>query len=123
MKPIWTVDQITHAYEVLSDGKRRREYDDKLLNAATITPNGQTDRHRTTELYVLDLDDMSFDDEKAQWSKACRCGNAHGFLIGEDELEELISNESGSRGEVLLACEDCSHHIKVLFAVGEEEDG
>lgn len=115
------VDQITHAYEVLSDPKSRRAYDESLRADASSKPSGGFGRHRTTELDVIDLDDMSFDEQQGVWSKACRCGNVQGFRISEDELEGATDEQEGSQGEVLLACGDCSHHIKILFVIGDDD--
>ena len=118
--PVVTVDEITRAYEVLSDSKQKRKYDESLNKKTTA--RATTNRQRTTELEVVDLDDMFFDDKNARWYKACRCGKKDGFRISEGEMEQLVQEEEGDRGEVMVACEDCSHHIKILFAV-EVESG
>lgn len=83
---------------------------------------GRTDGVSTTELEVLDLDDMQFDEEKNVWRRECRCGSGEGFEVGEAELLEGLG-ERDARGEVLLGCAGCSHHVKVVFGVEGLEGG
>ncbi|KAL9081989.1 MAG: hypothetical protein Q9159_006836 [Coniocarpon cinnabarinum] len=93
----WTVDDITHAYEVLSNPKLKQEYDEFLAKRSRSQLNGHANHGKTTELEVLDLDDMEYDGDLERWTKQCRCGNQMGFHISEAELNEIVNDESGSR--------------------------
>ncbi|KAL9050115.1 MAG: hypothetical protein Q9162_006821 [Coniocarpon cinnabarinum] len=97
----WTVDDITHAYEVLSNPKLKQEYDEFLAKRSRSQLNGHANHGKTTELEVLDLDDMEYDGDLERWTKQCRCGNQMGFHISEAELNEIVNDESGSRGEIM----------------------
>ena len=112
-EPAYTIDQIIYAFNVLSDPRKRQAYDEQLFRQARQDSIGLR-KGETTELDVIDLDDMSFDEAAGLWTKTCRCGNRKGFALSEDDL-----NVDGGTplGEVLLACPDCSHHVKVLYEV------
>ena len=118
-KPKYTIDQISQAYQTLSDPKSRSSFDQKLrldpqsfavstdstISVSGVTPNSD----------IVDLDDLIYDDEQRLWYRGCRCGQKRGFIVTENHLE----NHSGE-GEALVGCAGCSLWIKVLFAV---EDG
>ena len=109
----WTIDQITHAYTILSSPTSRAAYDSQLL-ALQRTELVKRPRAQTTELEVVDLDDMEHDDHANTWTKRCRCGNQTGYAVEESLL--MGTEESGS-AEVLVSCADCSHHVRVFYTV------
>ncbi|KAK8114717.1 diphthamide biosynthesis protein 4 [Apiospora kogelbergensis] len=141
---LYTVDQITHAYTVLSDTKQRREYA-RNLQTRTATSSSTTTRTSTkttspsstsrnntrsqsqeqhhefkTGVETVDLDDLSWDGKRGMYYRSCRCGQKRGFRFKEDDLEE-----SGEDGELLVECSGCSLSLKVLFEEvtdDEEED-
>ncbi|KAK8049492.1 hypothetical protein PG994_011222 [Apiospora phragmitis] len=138
---LYTVDQITHAYTVLSDTKQRREYTRSLQTRTTTTThtsstttssssssrNGnnttrsqhsQQHHEFKTGVETVDLDDLSWDGKRGMYYRSCRCGQKRGFRFREDDLEE-----SGEDGELMVECSGCSLSLKVLFEeVTEDED-
>jgi diphthamide biosynthesis protein 4 len=113
-----TVDQITEAYAVLSNPKLKAEYDrERLLNTVKPSTNGPGKDHFRTGIDIVDLDDLDFDTENQVWYRSCRCGNARGFAIKEQELEQ-----AAEEGEIGLGCEGCSLWIKVMFEVVDGPD-
>jgi diphthamide biosynthesis protein 4 len=137
----YTVDQITNAYTVLSDSKKRREYT-RSLQTQTQThtrttsssssrrdgsqrqPQQQQQQQETrrhsfrTGVETVDLDDMEWDDRKGLYYRGCRCGNSRGYCFREMDLEEV-----GEAGELLVECVGCSLWLRVLFEEAEDEDG
>lgn len=116
--PSLTIDQITHAFQVLSVPERRRQYDAQLRSQLEAQLKSVALQNQTTELDVVDLDDMNYHGDSQLWTKTCRCGNDEGFCVTEDVL---ITPEASSQGEVLLGCADCSHHVKVLYHIEVED--
>ncbi|KAK7908105.1 hypothetical protein PG985_015408 [Apiospora marii] len=135
---LYTVDQITHAYTVLSDTKQRREYTRNLqtrtttsTSASASTSTSTSSRNNTsarsqthhefkTGVETVDLDDLSWDGKRGMYYRSCRCGQARGFRFREDDLDE-----SGEDGELMVECSGCSLSLKVLFEEvtdDEEED-
>ncbi|QIX00266.1 hypothetical protein AMS68_005783 [Peltaster fructicola] len=108
-----TVDQISLAYKVLSDPALRQEYDAALRAGNDEQLRGKF-RIFHTGLDTYDLDDLPFDDVTGHWRKACRCGDAGGFVVTQDELEANLPE-----GELITGCKGCSLWIKVLFDVDE----
>ena len=115
---VWTVDQITHAYQVLGNTELRRQYDAQLLQSWSLQTKSAEVRTQTTELDIVDLDDMEYRDDVQLWTRTCRCGNAEGFCVTEDVL--VASDVAGS-GEVMVGCKDCSHHVRVLYHIEVED--
>ncbi|WEW59538.1 Diphthamide biosynthesis protein 4 [Emydomyces testavorans] len=124
---IYTIDQITTAYKLLSDPRKKAEYD-RSLYLSDISGVGSKrfvineKQAFCTGLEVFDLDDMQvgMDSEGSEfWYRNCRCGDTKGFLIHEEDLENEME-----RGEIMLGCQGCSLWAKILFAVnqGEQED-
>ncbi|MCJ1233868.1 Diphthamide biosynthesis protein 4 [Varicellaria rhodocarpa] len=109
-----TIDGITVAYKTLSNPESRSEYDRSIHLQHLATKK----RHDTTKGYIgletADLDDLHYDETKAVWFRACRCGNKRGYLVTERELEKEIHN-----GEVIVGCGGCSLSLKVMFQEGE----
>ncbi|KAK8056344.1 hypothetical protein PG993_001571 [Apiospora rasikravindrae] len=136
---LYTVDQITHAYTVLSDTKQRREYTRTLQTRTTTsthtssstttssprngnntTRSQQSQQHNEfkTGVETVDLDDLSWDGKRGMYYRSCRCGQSRGFRFREDDLEE-----SGEDGELMVECSGCSLSLKVLFEeVTDDED-
>ncbi|KAI1107843.1 CSL zinc finger-domain-containing protein [Jackrogersella minutella] len=107
----FTVDQIQHAYSILSSPQQRAEYTRTLKTRAAVqNPEFQTG------VETLDLDDLSFDSGTGVYFRACRCGNARGYAFTERNLEEFEDD-----GALMVECLDCSLWIRVLFAAAEDE--
>lgn len=124
-----TVDQITEAYTVLSDAKKRREYTRTLRSQTKTTVSGganiNSKRRRKSkasgaDTVVLD-DDMSWDGKRRLYYHACDgCGKARGFGLREDE----INDDSEDETELVLQCVGCEKSLKVLVpALAENDDG
>jgi len=115
---IYSIDQISAAFKILSDPKLRGKYDaeSKLQPNTATNVNGEIERRGfQTGIEVVDLDDLQMDEEKGTWYRACRCGDDWGFFIREEDLEE-----AADEGEVSVGCRGCSLWLKVLFGVVEE---
>lgn len=110
-RPRYTVDQITTAYNTLSDPLTRAEYDKSARFTSSNYPADKADVFHTG-LETVDLEDMTYDDDHQAWHRSCRCGEFQGFSVTEDELEK----ESES-GEILTGCRGCSLWLRILFAV------
>ncbi|KAH8587059.1 CSL zinc finger-domain-containing protein [Bisporella sp. PMI_857] len=113
---VYSIDEITRAYQVLGHTKKRAEYDLVLLK---ITQSGGekgiAEREGKTGLETVDLDDLEFEGEGKEagtWSKQCRCGDENGFVVTEEDLEGNVSE-----GEIVVGCRGCSLSLKVLFGV------
>lgn len=124
----FTVDQITEAYTVLSDAKKRREYT-RTLRAQTKTTSSssahiktkrrQRSRSSGVDTIVLD-DDMSWDGKRRLYYRACDgCGKARGFSVREDEIED----DSEEDFEMILECAGCEKSLRVLVPALADEDG
>jgi DnaJ-class molecular chaperone len=131
----FTVDQITEAYTVLSDAKKRREYTRTLRAHTKTTVSGGGGANRNTKrrptrskagagtdtVVVLD-DDMSWDGKRKLYYRACGgCGKARGFSLKEAEIEEDSEEDS----ELTLECVGCARSLTVLVPAldDEEQDG
>ncbi|OTA64640.1 hypothetical protein K449DRAFT_404156 [Hypoxylon sp. EC38] len=111
----YTVDQIQHAYAVLSDRKQRQAYD---LTLRTSPSHRQTQSPSfQTGVETVDLDDLAWDSRTGVYYRGCRCGNAQGYAFTEENLEEFEDD-----GVLMVECLDCSLWIRVLFAAAEDED-
>ncbi|KAI1096128.1 hypothetical protein F5B19DRAFT_488747 [Rostrohypoxylon terebratum] len=109
----YTVDQIQHAYAVLSDAKKRREYDRVLRTS----PSQRQTQSFQTGVETVDLDDVSFDEKTGVYYRSCRCGNERGYAFTEENLEEFEED-----GVLMVECLDCSLWIRVLFAAAEDDE-
>ncbi|KAG6364304.1 hypothetical protein INS49_005904 [Diaporthe citri] len=125
----FTVDQITEAYTILSDAKKRREYTRTLRSqtkttssssAHTKTKRRQKSRSSGVDTVVLD-DDMKWDGKRRLYYRACDgCGKARGFSLREDEIEE----DSEEDFEMILECAGCEQSLSILVpALADEDDG
>ncbi|KAI1382278.1 hypothetical protein F4677DRAFT_401470 [Hypoxylon crocopeplum] len=110
----YTVDQIQHAYAVLSDAKQRAEYTRALRTSSHRHSHSQSFQ---TGVETVDLDDVSFDERTGVYFRPCRCGNARGYAFTEDNLEEFEDD-----GVLMVECLDCSLWVRVLFAAAAEDD-
>lgn len=123
----FTVDQITEAYTVLSDAKKRREYTRTLRSQTKTTVSSgayaNTKRRRKSrasgaDTVVLD-DDMSWDGKRKLYYHACDgCGKARGFSLKEDEIED----DSEEDLELTLQCVGCEKSLRVLVPALDDED-
>ena len=119
-----SIDEIRLAYETLANPALRREYDKRLRTqhdrAKNSGPEGKLGNSTITELDVVDLDDMDYDEEARVFTRPCRCGTEEAFQISEDDLLTLDNDSAcANTGEVLLACAGCSMHVKVLYNVAD----
>jgi diphthamide biosynthesis protein 4 len=106
----FTIDSIALAYKILSSPALKTEYD---LGLQTARPKDD-DKVFRTGLDTVDLDDLTYDEAKEIWTRGCRCGDDHGFVVTEAELE--LNAEDG---ELILGCRGCSLWLRVLFGVEE----
>lgn len=120
--PLFTVDQITGAYNALRDPSARREYDLQLKSSSTASGRKQDEAFQTG-VEVVDLDDLTCEqaigeggEQTMRWYRDCRCGNPRGF-----EFEESVLDEAIDAREFLVGCQDCSLWLKVQFDVEEAE--
>ncbi|KAI8957335.1 hypothetical protein F5Y11DRAFT_340045 [Daldinia sp. FL1419] len=109
----YTVDQIQHAYAVLSDRKQRLDYDRTLRTS----PSQRQSSSFQTGVETVDLDDTSFDERTGVYYRSCRCGNARGYAFTEENLEEFEDD-----GVLMVECLDCSLWVRVLFAAAEDDE-
>ncbi|KAI0553540.1 hypothetical protein F4679DRAFT_529457 [Xylaria curta] len=130
----YTVDQIQHAYGVLSDAGQRREYDRQLLLLTSSSSSSSTafstsfssstteQKHSVstrfhTGVETVDLDDLGFDERTGVYFGSCRCGNERGFQFTEAQLEEYEDDLV-----LMVQCLDCSLWMRVLFDAAEESE-
>ncbi|KAL2072538.1 hypothetical protein VTL71DRAFT_11881 [Oculimacula yallundae] len=113
----FSIDQISEAFNTLSDPKSRAKYDQELkLQNANAIHGGVTGKQVfRTGIETVDLDDLEVDEVQGIWYRNCRCGDERGFLIKESDLEEAAED-----GEISVGCRGCSLWLKVLFGVVEE---
>lgn len=111
----YTIDQITTAYNIISDPVARASYD-KQLSLTRKKAKELDERTLHDGLETYDLDDLKYDDDRASWYRECRCGDQRGYLLNEADLD----GES-SEGQIYIACKGCSLWIKVLFSLAEDD--
>jgi curved DNA-binding protein CbpA len=111
--PRYTIDQVSHAFIILSAPQTRSGYDARLSRATTAAV-GRSVQFQTG-VQDIDLDDLAYDDGQECWHLACRCGNDRGYTFREADLVEV-----GDEGELLVGCQDCSLWLRVHFAVLED---
>ncbi|KAI9673245.1 MAG: hypothetical protein M1829_004310 [Trizodia sp. TS-e1964] len=108
--PPRSIDEITLAFHTLRDPRARAAYDKSLLLAL---PKLQFQAGGAAAGEVVDLDEMEWDARAREWSCACRCGMARGYVLLERDLEAEVE-----RGEVGVPCAGCSLVLRVGFQVG-----
>ncbi|TAQ86522.1 hypothetical protein B7494_g5130 [Chlorociboria aeruginascens] len=70
---VYSIDQISHAYSVLSDSKLRTQYDKEYKLKNAIANGAQQGRQVfRTGVEVVDLDDLDISDEERIWFRSCR---------------------------------------------------
>ncbi|ETS03944.1 Diphthamide biosynthesis protein 4, partial [Trichoderma reesei RUT C-30] len=110
---LYTIDQITQAFTVLSSPSQRSTYEATLRLARA---NGEATQARfQTGIENVDLDDLQFDEAEERWYRSCRCGNERGYSFDEEDLEGVEQE-----GVLMVGCHDCSLWLKVHFAVAED---
>ena len=117
-----TVEQIITAYKILISPSARTEHDGAFCLNPRSTLHGvqPVNKAELSSLgpEVIDLDEMSFNQDKVEWHRSCRCGDEKGFLITEKELEE-----DAGLGILVVGCRGCSLCLTVMFqAVMEDDD-
>ncbi|KAG9236475.1 hypothetical protein BJ875DRAFT_503324 [Amylocarpus encephaloides] len=116
---LYSIDQITEAYNTLSSPKLRATYDNELrLQRDTTRVGGVKGKQEFhTGVETVDLEDLEVDEDQGVWHRSCRCGDERGFLMAESDLEEAADD-----GELNVGCRGCSLWLKVLFGVIEDEN-
>lgn len=118
-----TIPAIKTAYSILSNPERRKEYDQQLkLGVASVT-GGSNKVIPKSATEQIDLEDMESRVEVAPdgvsevciWTKSCRCGEAEGYVLTE---QDLIDNGLESTS-IIVQCIGCSLWIDVLYAIEE----
>ena len=112
-----SVDAIKSAYTVLSDPTSRASYDQELLlsnQRITTASDALTGEER------VDLDDIAYDALTKSYFRACRCGEARGHEVSEEDLE--VEAAGGAR-EVLVQCGGCSLWLRIEFAIVDDHAG
>jgi DnaJ-class molecular chaperone len=111
---IYTVDQITTAFNILSSPKDRAAYD-TALRLARAGGESETQTRFQTGVENVDLDDLPYDEAANCWYRSCRCGNERAYQFREVDLDEY-----GNDGELMVGCQDCSLWLRVHFAMVED---
>jgi len=113
---VYSIDQISEAFSILSNPKSRAVYDKGLkLRSTAINANGIPTQTFRTGIETVDLDDLLTNEEQGIWYRSCRCGEERGFLIKEDDLQGAAED-----GEISVGCKGCSLWLKVLFGIMED---
>ena len=117
--PVPTVDDILHAYKILSDRHSRAEYDRQLMLESHKLFDRKDHETFRSGLETVDLDDLDYNEATNIWTRSCRCGQRRGFIVTEQELEREMEV-----GELCVECRGCSLWLKVLFAIdpGDEKN-
>lgn len=111
---VYTVDQITTAFNILSSPKDRAAYD-TTLRLARKDSETNTQSQFQTGVENVDLDDLPYDEAANCWYRSCRCGNDRAFQFREADLDDC-----GNDGELMVGCQDCSLWLRVHFALVED---
>jgi diphthamide biosynthesis protein 4 len=106
-----TVDTIALAYHTLSDPQSRAEYDRELKSRDPIRLDTSRGAESCTGLDVVDLSDLTCDEETGNWMRDCRCGSQPAFVLTELELEA-----NSHLGEIIVGCKGCSLWLKILYS-------
>jgi len=90
--------KLQQAWEILRNDAQRCRYDQILIE----------NKHRSSAVNYtdLDLDDLCYSSEGAQFTHACRCGED--LHVTEDDLE---------KGLEFFECEGCSLVYHILYEV------
>lgn len=115
---VYSIDQITDAFNTLGDRKERERYDRELKGRGGGKRNEESGFK--TGIETVDLDDLVMDNgvEGDVWFRGCRCGDERGFEVREEELENAAGE---GEAEVVVGCRGCSLWLRVLFGVLEDD--
>ncbi|KND95243.1 Diphthamide biosynthesis protein 4 [Tolypocladium ophioglossoides CBS 100239] len=116
-KSVYTIDQISQAFTVLSSPARRTAYDASLSPSRALPGSGAGAAIFQTGVENVDLDDLPFGNVEEHWYRSCRCGNDKGYSFGEADLMEV-----GNEGVLMVGCQDCSLWLRVHFAVIDDDE-
>lgn len=105
-----TIDEISVAYQTLSDPFRRAEYD-RTLEVARAEQAG-VGAPLYTGVETVDLGELDCDEDAGLWTRSCRCGSQPAFVVTEEALEE-----HAELGEVTIGCKGCSLWLRILYSV------
>lgn len=113
--PLYSIDEIVVAYEVLTDPEKRAAYD-RALDQDEAYALSEVDGEKGTHIGVeaFDLEDLEYAEIKDIWTKSCRCGDEQGYTLTQADLER-----ESQHGEIYVGCRGCSLFIKVLFGLAE----
>lgn len=121
----YTVDQITEAYNVLSDKQKRQKYtrtlraQTKATFSASTTTNRRSSRKSKTTVQVetVDLDDLSWSGKRRLYYHACQgCGKARGFTLREDDIDD-----EDEEYELTIECSGCDKELRVIVPALTDE--
>lgn len=106
---VFSVDQITKAYKVLSSTKEKAIYDKSLeRDIRALSTRSKVTQHAGVDTF--DLEELDYADDTDTWSLTCKCGHERAYTFSGSDLE----SESAQR-EICVQCAGCSLLIKVLF--------
>lgn len=124
----FTVDQITEAYNVLSDAQQRRRYTRTLYRQQQqqqSSANPRTTRRRRKQqqasVETVDLDDLSWSGKRRLYYRACEeCGKSRGFGLREDEIDD----DEDEDVEIVVECsgQGCDAELRVLVPALVDDD-
>lgn len=123
----YTVDQITEAYNVLSDKQRCQKYKRTLRAQTKATFSTSTSTNRRTsrrskpavEVETVDLDDLSWSGKRRLYYHACQgCGKARGFTLREDDIDD-----EDEEYELTIECSGCDKELRVIVPALTDESG
>ncbi|KAJ6262484.1 Diphthamide biosynthesis protein 4 [Drechslerella dactyloides] len=139
---IYTIDQINTAYKTLSNPSLRHAYDASLRQLQSQSSQQKVDAYRAGGLDVIDLDDMVFRDDEGvagatggRYTRSCRCGAEEGYVLTEDEMDEVEAEVQRQRAanptapatttrgrSMIVGCLGCSLYVQVDWAVCDDDD-
>lgn len=123
----YTVDQITEAYNVLSDKQKRQKYTRTLRAQTKATFSARTSTNRrasrnsktAVEVETVDLDALSWSGKRRLYYHACQgCGKARGFTLREDDIDD-----DDEEYELTIECSGCDKELTVIVPALTDESG
>ena len=113
-----SIDQIAHAYRILSNASLRADYDRTLLFDSLSAPDQNPSTLKDPSFYAasetIDLDDMQFDTQQGVYYRSCRCGRDRAYVVRDEDLEAHARG-----GDISVGCEGCSLWVRIEFLVAE----
>lgn len=113
----YSIDEIVSAYQTLLDHDKRVAYNNSLKYTSIDSAVEGANKSAHEGVESFDLGELLYDERLGRWHKQCRCGNEHGYVVTEDELEKEMSH-----GEIYIGCNGCSLFIRVLFEAADERE-